>query len=328
MSEKGLIIGRFQPLHKGHFSVFQKIADECDSIMIGIGSAQTQREKDNPLSGGERITMIKKTLERYDIGPYEIYPIPDIECYPAWPYYVKSLLPEFDYLYAHSPTVLRLFERTKTKIRKVEKFNKEEWSATKIRKKIRQGDEWKSLVPEEVADYLEMIDIKERLKPTIETKEETEKKVAHLLTKKEKTIATAESCTGGYIAHKLTNTPGSSAYFEEGYITYTSKSKIKNLNVKEETIEEEGVVSSKTAEEMAKNTRKKADTDIGIATTGILGPGGNHSETPIGTVFVGLADEENTYVKKLKFSGNRWDVKKQTGEKVLEWVIEYLEEIK
>ncbi len=326
MSEKGLIIGRFQPLHKGHFSVFQKITEECDSIMVGIGSAQAKRESKNPLSGGERITMIKRTLDRYNMGPYEIYPIPDIECYPAWPYYVKTILPEFDYLYAHSKNVLRLFEKTRTKIRKVEKFNKEEWSATKIRQRIRQGEEWKNLVPNEVAKYLEMINIKERLKPTIETKEETEKKVAHLLTKKEKTIATAESCTAGYIAHKLTNTPGSTAYFEEGYITYTSDAKIENLDVKKETIEKEGAVSSKTAEEMAENVRKKANTDIGLATTGILGPGGNHSDTPIGTVFVGLADDKGTYVKKFNFSGNRWDVKQQTGEKALELVIEYLNE--
>ena len=326
MSEKGLIIGRFQPLHKGHFSVLQEITEECDSIMVGIGSAQAKRESKNPLSGGERITMIRRTLERYNMDPYEIYPIPDIECYPAWPYYVKTILPEFDYLYAHSKTVLRLFEKTRTKIRKVEKFNKEEWSATKIRQRIRQGKEWKNLVPNEVAKYLEMIDIKERLKPTIEAKEETEKKAAHLLTKKEKTIATAESCTAGFIAHKLTNTPGSTAYFEEGYITYTSDAKIENIDVKKETIEEEGAVSSETAEEMAENVRKKANTDIGLATTGILGPGGNHSDTPIGTVFVGLADDEETHVKKFKFSGNRWDVKQQTGEKVLEWVIEYLNE--
>ncbi len=326
MSRKGLTIGRFQPLHKGHFSVFQQMAEECDSIIIGIGSAQVERESENPLSGGERITMIKKVLENRDMGPYEIYPIPDIECYPAWPYYVKAILPPFDCLYVHSKTVLRLFEGTRTKLRKVDEFNKEEWSATEVRRRIREGEDWEELVPKEVGKYLKEINMKERLKPTISMKEETEKEVAHQLTKKEKTIATAESCTGGFLAHRLTNTPGSSSYFEKGFITYSSKAKIETLGVKEETIQKHGAVSSQTAKEMAEKTRKKAKADIGLATTGILGPGGGDSGESIGTVFVGMSDLDGVDFKEFNFSGNRWDVKKQATEKALLWVIDYLTE--
>ncbi len=326
MTDKGLTIGRFQPLHKGHFSVFQQISEECDSLMIGIGSAQLEREPENPLSGGERITMIKKVLEEYDLGPYEIYPIPDIECYPAWPYYVKTILPEFDCVYVHSKTVLRLFKDTRTKLRKVDEFNKEEWSATEVRRRIREDENWKQLVPKVVADYLEEIKIKERLKPEIEPKEETEKGIAHLLTEKEKTISTAESCTGGYLSHKLTNTPGSSKYFKEGFITYSSKSKIENLGVKEETIEKNGVVSEETAKEMAKKTREKTSADIGLSTTGVLGPGGGNSKISIGTVFVGFSNSEGTSAREFNFSGNRLNVKKQTVEKAFRWVIKHLED--
>ncbi len=326
MSGKGLTIGRFQPLHKGHFSVFKQIADECDSIIIGVGSAQVEREMENPLSGGERITMIRRVLEKHDLGPYEIYPIPDIECYPAWPYYVMAILPSFDCLYVHSKTVLRLFEGTRTKLRKVDEFNKEEWSATEVRRRIREGEDWESLVPEEVAKYLKEINMKERLKPTISMKEETEKEVAHLLTKKGKTIATAESCTGGFLAHRLTNTPGSSSYFEKGFVTYSSKAKMETLGVEEKIIQEQGAVSRQTAEQMAEKTRKKADTDIGLATTGILGPGGGDSGESIGTVFVGLSDSEGVSVRDFHFSGNRWDVKRQATEKALQWVIEFLSE--
>lgn len=326
MSRKGLTIGRFQPLHKGHLSVFQQMADECESIIIGVGSAQIERESDNPLSGGERITMIKRVLENRDIGPYEIYPIPDIECYPAWPYYVKAILPSFDCLYVHSRTVIRLFEGTRTKLRKVDEFNKEEWSATEVRRRIREDEEWEELVPEEVAKYLKEINMKDRLKPTISMKEETEKEVAHLLTKKEKTIATAESCTGGFLAHRLTNTPGSSSYFEKGFVTYSSKAKIETLDVKEKTIQKHGAVSSQTAKQMAENTREKVKTDIGLATTGILGPGSTDSGESIGTVFVGMSNSEGTEVREFNFSGNRWDVKRQATEKALRWVIEYLSE--
>lgn len=324
MPEKGLTIGRFQPLHKGHFSVFQQITEECDSIIIGIGSAQIERETENPLSGGERITMIKKVLENRDLGPYEIYPIPDIECYPAWPYYVKTILPSFDCLYVHSKTVLRLFEGIRTKLRKVDEFNKEEWSATEVRRRIREGEDWESLVPEEVAKYLKEINMKDRLKPPISMKEETEKEVAHLLTKKEKTIATAESCTGGFLAHRLTNTPGSSSYFEKGFVTYSSKAKIETLDINVKTIQDHGAVSPETAKQMAEKTRKKADASIGLATTGILGPGGDDSGESIGTVFVGLSGSDGTDVEEFHFSGNRWDVKRQASEEALRWVIDYL----
>ncbi len=299
---------------------------ECDLIIIGVGSAQIEREKSNPLSGGERITMIKKVLDNRKIGPYEIYPIPDINCYPAWPYYVKTILPEFDYLYAHSETVLRLFEGTRTKIRKVPSFNKSEWSATIVRRRIREGKEWKHLVPKEVAEFLEEIDMKERLKPVLETKSETEKKIAHLLTKKKLKIATAESCTGGLVSNRLTNIPGSSTYFERGLVTYSNKAKIDLLGVDEEVLKKEGAVSKEVAKQMAEGLRKRAKVDnIGLATTGIMGPGGGTKGKPVGTVYMGLAHSEGTEIQHFQFSGNRPEVKNQTSEKALQFVIDFLE---
>lgn len=324
MIGKGLTIGRYQPLHKGHLSVFKQMDEECESIMIGVGSAQIERESENPLSGGERITMIRRVLENRDIGPYEIYPIPDINCYPAWPYYVKAILPSFDCLFVHSETVLRLFKGTRTKLRRVKEFNKDEWSATEVRRRIRKDKEWKHLVPEEVGEFLEEINIKERLRPVIGMKKETEKEVAHQLTKKEKNIATAESCTGGFLAHRLTNIPGSTSYFERGLITYSSKAKTELLGVSRKLIEDHGTVSEETAREMAEKVREKASTDIGLATTGFLGPGGDDSGEPVGTVFVGLSHSDGTEVSEFHFSGNRWEVKEQATEKALEMVIEFL----
>lgn len=321
----GLIIGRFQPFHKGHLEIVKRISKECDKVIIGVGSAQKERESEDPLSGGERIEMIQNTLENRDIK-YEIYPVPDIDCYPAWPSYVKSILPHFGIVYANSSVVRKLFKRTSIETVQVEEINREEYSGTEIRKRIREGREWKHLVPEEVAEYLEDIDMEERIKPVIGVKDETEKDAAHLLTKKDKTIATAESCTGGLIAHRLTNVPGSSNYFMRGLVTYSNEAKIDLLGVNKAVLEEKGAVSEEVALQMAEGVRKKSETDIGIATTGIAGPSGGSKEKPVGTVYMALSTEEKTESKLFHFSGNRWDVKKQTSEKALEWIIDLLKD--
>ncbi len=321
----GLIIGRFQPFHKGHLEIVKKISKECDKVIIGVGSAQKERESNDPLSGGERIEMIKKTLENRGIN-FDIYPIPDIDCYPAWPSYVRSILPSFQRVYANSSVVRKLFKNTRIETIKVEEINRNEYSGTEIRKRIREDREWKHLLPKEVSDYLEEIDMEERIKPTIGMKDETEKESAHLLTKYDKTISTAESCTGGLIAHRLTNVPGSSNYFMRGLVTYSNDAKIDLLEVDENTLNEKGAVSEKVAIQMADGVRRKSKTDIGLATTGIAGPSGGTEEKPVGTVYMALSTEDKTEAKLFHFSGNRWDVKKQTSEKALEWIIELLKD--
>lgn len=322
----GLFIGRFQPLHKGHLQVLQRMDKECDKILVGVGSAQKEREARNPLSGGERIEMIRSVLENRDLGPFEIHPIPDIDCHPAWPYYVKSILPPFHRIYAHSPTVLGLSQGKKVETVDLEEIKPEMYSGSEIRRRIREGVGWEDLVPFEVYDFLEDIDMEERLKPVIGIDSETEKTAAHLLTKKGKTIATAESCTGGLISNRLTDVPGSSLYFMQGVVTYSNEAKMELLGVKQDTLDETGAVSEEVARQMAQGVRKAAGTDLGLSTTGIAGPGGGTEEKPIGTVYLGLSTEDGTITKHFKFSGNRWEVKKQTSEKALEAIIEELGE--
>lgn len=322
---KGLFIGRFQPFHNGHLAVVKQIAEECGSVMVGVGSAQKERELSDPLSGGERIEMIERVLDAEGIPSYEIYPVPDIGCYPAWTHYVKAILPPFDCIYGNSSVVLDLFERTSIETKEVEEIRRDEYSGTEIRERIVEGEGWHHLVPDEVVEYLEEIDMKERLKPIIGVDSETEKKVAHLLTKNDMTVATVESCTGGLIAHRLTNVPGSSTYFMMGLVTYSNRAKMDLVGVDEETLKEHGAVSSQVAEQMAEGVRKKAETDIGVATTGIAGPGGGSEEKPVGTVYTGLSTEDKTLTRKDNFSGNRWEVKEQTSEKALLWIIEELE---
>lgn len=322
---KGLFIGRFQPFHKGHLEVVKKMHEECDTVIIGVGSAQVERETSDPLSGGERIEMIRRTLKN-KINNFEIYPIPDIECYPAWTHYVKAILPPFDRVYASSEIVLKLFKNTRIETVEIEKIQRDKYSGTEIRERIRDGEAWRDLVPEEVAEFLEEIDMKQRLKPVLGMDSETEKWAAHLLTKNDKTISTAESCTGGLIAHRLTNVPGSSSYFMRGMVTYSYKAKRDLLGVDDKLLEEEGAVSDEVAAQMAEGVREKSETDLGLSTTGIAGPGGGTEEKPVGTVHMALATEDKTLTKKKHFSGNRWEVKEQISEEALRWIIDVLED--
>ncbi len=131
-------------------------------------------------------------------------------------------------------------------------------------------------------------------------------------------LAVAESCTGGLIAHRLTNIPGSSDYFERGVITYSNESKVQLLGVPAETIRRYGAVSVQTAEAMASGVRKLADTDIGLSTTGIAGPTGATPTKPIGLVFIGLSTPEKTVSKKFQFGEDRLVNKERMSQAALE----------
>ncbi|NOZ75289.1 MAG: competence/damage-inducible protein A [FCB group bacterium] len=119
------------------------------------------------------------------------------------------------------------------------------------------------------------------------------------------TLAVAESCTGGLLSHRLTNTPGSSEYFPGGIVTYSNAMKMNILGVKEETLNSFGAVSAETAREMAAGVRRKTGADIGIGITGIAGPGGGTKDKPVGLVYIGLAVEAGTVAKKYEFSHDR-----------------------
>lgn len=133
--------------------------------------------------------------------------------------------------------------------------------------------------------------------------------VADLLAKNNKTIATAESCTGGLIAHRLTNIPGISKYFERGVISYSNLSKEDLLGVQEDTLTRFGAVSKQTACQMARGIRIAAGTDIGISTTGIAGPTGATKDKPLGLVYIAYSDSLGETVEKHIFSGTRINVK-------------------
>lgn len=135
--------------------------------------------------------------------------------------------------------------------------------------------------------------------------DQIEEVVGRLLLEQNKTIAIAESCTGGYVSHLITSVAGSSDYFQGSIIPYHNHLKINILGVNESTITEHGAVSEETVFEMANLVRKKFNTDIGIATSGIAGPSGGTPEKPVGTVWIAYADGEQTITRKLQLWKDR-----------------------
>ena len=131
--------------------------------------------------------------------------------------------------------------------------------------------------------------------------------IAAALTEKRLTIAVAESCTGGLIANRLTDVPGSSVYFERGLVTYSNEAKIQLLGVPAEIINQHGAVSEETARLMAEGVRRNANTALGLSSTGIAGPTGGTKEKPVGTVYVALADGAQTICRHYAY---RWDRKR------------------
>lgn len=152
--------------------------------------------------------------------------------------------------------------------------------------------------------------------------------VAKALVEKVLTIGSAESCTGGLIASRLIDYPGVSSAFLEGAVTYSNEAKMRTLGVKKETLEAFGAVSEETAKEMAEGIAKRCNSDIGISTTGIAGPGGGTDEKPVGLVYIGIYVRGNVYAERHIFSGNREAVRNKACMTALNLVRREINKIK
>lgn len=142
-----------------------------------------------------------------------------------------------------------------------------------------------------------------------------------LLMESKLTMATAESCTGGLIAERLTSIPGSSNAFLEGLVTYSNQAKISRLGVQEDTLSTYGAVSAQTAEEMVKGILKTSRADIGLAVTGIAGPGGGSPEKPVGLVYIGIGNKNGDIkVNRYNLLGNRKRVQQTAASIALDLV--------
>ena len=141
--------------------------------------------------------------------------------------------------------------------------------------------------------------------------------ISQLLIKRGKTIAVAESCTGGLFANLLTNIPGSSEYFLLGIIAYSNQAKISLLKIPAKLIKRYGAVSSQVAHFMAQNVKRIAASDYGVGITGIAGPLGGSLAKPIGTVFISVATGKKIVTKKFHFLGSRLAIKRKAALKAL-----------
>ena len=152
----------------------------------------------------------------------------------------------------------------------------------------------------------------EKIKPTIEKyiygydDENIEYSISKLLINKKKTIAIAESCTGGLLSHKLTSISGSSKYFLGSIVCYDNNIKKNELNISQKKLDTYGAVSEEVVKDMAKNIRNKYNSSIGLATSGIAGPSGGTKNKPVGTVFIAYSDSKNTISKKLLLTRERY----------------------
>ena len=153
---------------------------------------------------------------------------------------------------------------------------------------------------------------------------ELEKQIGDLLSQRRWTLAVAESCTGGLLGHRITNVPGSSAYFQGGVISYSNEAKGRILGVPHETLIEHGAVSKETALAMAHGARRLFGTHIALSVTGIAGPAGGTPEKPVGLVYIGLAAEGVDLWERHIWTGDRTENKERSAEAALELLVKYL----
>jgi nicotinamide-nucleotide amidase len=147
-----------------------------------------------------------------------------------------------------------------------------------------------------------------------------EEVVGQLLLAKQQTLSLAESCTGGYISHRITRIAGSSAYYHGGAVTYSNDAKISFLGVKPATLASYGAVSRETALEMSQGIKERTGASIGLSVTGIAGPSGGSPEKPVGTVWISIAQEGCHDARLFKFHGNRERIISGTSQAALHWL--------
>lgn len=156
-----------------------------------------------------------------------------------------------------------------------------------------------------------------------------EEAVVQSLLKQNKTLATAESCTGGLISKRITDVPGASAVFECGIVSYSNRIKSKVLGVREETLKAYGAVSEQTAREMAEGALRVSGADLAVSVTGIAGPDADGTDKPVGLVYIALSDGKTTKVQKIcnSFSENvREQNRNAAAQFALDWIRRWLDD--
>jgi nicotinamide-nucleotide amidase len=152
-----------------------------------------------------------------------------------------------------------------------------------------------------------------------------ERRLGEKLLQRRLTLSLGESCTGGLIGHRLTEVPGSSEYFLGGIIAYSYEAKERLLGVRHDTLYKHGAVSEETAQEMARGARHALGADIGLAVTGIAGPGGGLPGKPIGLTWIALSSRDGEFARQFNWGGDRETNKLQSSQAALEMLEQFLD---
>ena len=159
----GLLIGRFQPFHKGHLAAVNFGLSQVENLWIGIGSSNKQNEKRNPFSADERKKMILSSLDKSVLNRIQIFYIPDVNDHAKWTYHVDSIVPKYDVVFSNDDFTTTLYQKREIKVVPVPLLQREMISGTNIREMIATGKNWMELVPEGTRNVLLQIDAERKL---------------------------------------------------------------------------------------------------------------------------------------------------------------------
>jgi nicotinamide-nucleotide adenylyltransferase len=160
---RGLIIGRFQPLHKGHLAAIREALAACDDLIVIIGSAEESHTAENPFTAGERYQMLISSLGDGERSRTHIIPVRDVNRYAAWVSHVESYVPPFDVIFSNNDLTRSLFSEAGYEAKRTRAYNSRSYSGTEIRRRIAAGEKWKDLVPAPVAIMVEALGGRQRL---------------------------------------------------------------------------------------------------------------------------------------------------------------------
>ncbi|UCE91342.1 MAG: nicotinamide-nucleotide adenylyltransferase [Methanobacteriota archaeon] len=161
---RGLIVGRFQPFHKGHLKAIQEALSQSDDIVVVIGSAEESHTADNPLTASERYQTIISSLSEEEVTRTHVVPIRDIHRYSVWVNHIESYVPPFDVVFSNSPITRSLFSQVGYEVRGTKAYNPKQYNGSEIRKRIVEGGKWRHLVPQPVARMIDELGLQERLR--------------------------------------------------------------------------------------------------------------------------------------------------------------------
>ncbi|HEV2192882.1 MAG TPA: nicotinamide-nucleotide adenylyltransferase [Nitrosopumilaceae archaeon] len=159
----GLLIGRFQPFHKGHLAAVNFGLSQVENLWIGIGSSNKNNEKRNPFSADERKEMILSSLDKSILNRVQIFYIPDVNDHAKWTYHVDSIVPKYDVIFSNDDFTTTLYQKRGIKVISVPLLQREVISGTNIREMMAMGKNWMELVPEGTKNVLLKIDAERRL---------------------------------------------------------------------------------------------------------------------------------------------------------------------